>query len=299
MNWNFELERFKAPVVYAKNDLKIFLLTTFALTAFAFNSILCRLALGTKLIDASSFTAIRLLSGAITLLIIFTLFSKNKKENIKRGNWVSAFFLFGYAICFSFAYIGLTTATGALILFGMVQATMIISALISGERPKILEWFGLVFALGGLIYLVFPGLESPPLIRSILMALAGIAWGFYTLRGKSSENPLADTMGNFVRTIPFVILATLPVVYRLNISLKGVIFAALSGAIASGIGYTVWYAALKYHTATRAAILQLSVPIIAAIGGLIFLSEVISMRLIVAGSLILGGIGLVISGRNK
>lgn len=279
--------------------MKTFFLTTFALVAFAFNSILCRLALGSQLIDASSFTAIRLLSGAVTLLIIFTLFSKNKPEDIKRGNWVSAFFLFGYAICFSFAYVGLTTATGALILFGMVQATMIISALIAGERPNILEWLGLIFAVGGLVYLVFPGLESPPLIRSVLMAFAGIAWGFYTLRGKQSENPLADTTGNFVRTVPFVILATLPFIYQLNLSPKGILFAVISGAIASGIGYSIWYAALKYHTATRAAILQLSVPILAAIGGLIFLSEVISLRLVIAGSLILGGIGLVILGRNK
>ena len=279
--------------------MKIIFLTTFALVAFAFNSILCRLALGTKLIDASSFTAIRLLSGAITLLVIFSLFSKNKTEDNKRGNWVSAFFLFGYAICFSFAYIGLTTATGALILFGMVQATMIISAIIAGERPTVLEWLGLILALGGLVYLVFPGLESPPLIRSILMALAGIAWGFYTLRGKGSENPLADTTGNFIRTIPFVLVASLPFIYQLEISLKGIVFAVLSGAIASGIGYSVWYAALKYHTATRAAILQLSVPVLAAIGGLIFLAEIISLRLILASSLILGGIGLAIWGRKK
>lgn len=176
---------------------------------------------------------------------------------------------------------------------------MIISALISGERPKIFEWLGLIFALGGLIYLVFPGLESPPLMHSLLMAFAGIAWGFYTLRGKSSENPLADTTGNFLRTIPFIVLATLPFVYQLKITANGILFAVLSGAIASGIGYSVWYAALKYHTATRAAILQLSVPVIAAVGGLIFLSELISLRLIIAGSLILGGIGLVVLGRNK
>ena len=176
---------------------------------------------------------------------------------------------------------------------------MIISALVSGERPKLLEWLGLVLALGGLVYLVFPGLKSPPIISSILMALAGIAWGFYTLRGKGSENPLADTTGNFLRTIPFVILASLLFIYRINLSPKGVLFAILSGAIASGIGYSVWYAALKYHTATRAAILQLSVPVIAAIGGLMFLSEAISIRLIIASALILGGIGLVIAGKKK
>ncbi len=257
------------------------------------------MALGANAVDASSFTSIRLISGAITLYIICSI-AATREEGIKqRGNWVSAFFLFGYAICFSFAYTGLTTATGALILFGLVQTTMIISALVSGERPTIVEWLGLILALGGLLYLVFPGLESPPIISSGLMALAGIAWGFYTLRGRSSENPLADTTGNFIRTIPFVVFASLPFVYQLNLSTKGILYAALSGAIASGIGYSVWYAALKYHTATRAAILQLSVPVIAAVGGLIFLSEVISVRLIVASGLIIGGIGLAIIGRRE
>ncbi len=250
------------------------------------------------MIDAASFTVIRLVSGAITLLIIYTIFGKKKRET-KRDNWNSAFFLFGYAICFSFAYKGLTTATGALILFGMVQATMIISALIAGERPKVLEWIGLAAALGGLVYLVFPGIESPPLFRSVLMALAGIAWGFYTLRGRGSENPLADTTENFLRTVPLVIITSVPFLIWMKLSLNGVLLAVTSGAIASGIGYAVWYAALKYHTATRAAILQLSVPVLAAIGGLIFLSEVISLRLILASSLILGGIGLAILGRNK
>lgn len=282
--------------------MKVILYTSFALVAFAFNSILCRLALGTNSIDAASFTTIRLFSGAITLFIISAFFGKRKSndeiEN-KAENYVSALFLFGYAICFSFAYIGLTTATGALILFGMVQATMIIFAIIAGEKPRILEWFGLFVALGGLIYLVFPGLESPPLFRSILMAVAGIAWGFYTLRGKKSTNPLADTTENFVRTIPLVIIASVPFIVWMKLSASGVLYAVLSGAIASGIGYAVWYAALKYHTRTRAAILQLSVPLLAAIGGVILLSEAISLRLFIAGILILGGIGLTILGREK
>ncbi len=274
--------------------MKVFFLTGFALVAFAFNSILCRLALGTGAIDASSFTSIRLLSGAISLGVILLITSGNSIKNLKRGNWISAFLLFAYAICFSFAYIGLTTATGALILFGLVQASMIISALVKGERPGILEWAGLFLAIGGLVYLVFPALESPPVVSSMLMAFAGIAWGFYTLRGKESEDPLSDTTGNFLRTIPFVFVAALPFIYRFNLTKSGVLFAVLSGAIASGIGYTVWYIALKYHTATRAAILQLSVPVLAAIGGLVFLSEVISVRLIIASGLILGGIGLAI-----
>lgn len=278
--------------------MKAFFLTIFALVAFAFNSILCRVALGTEAIDATSFTAVRLISGAVTLVLIYSFFGKKSGKSIQ-GNWLSAFFLFAYAICFSFAYISLTTATGALILFGCVQATMIISALIKGERPGILEWIGLFIALGGLIYLVFPGLTAPPLFSSLLMAFAGIAWGFYTLRGKGSENPLADTAGNFLRSVPMVVLFALPFLPNIQLSQKGILLAVLSGAVASGIGYSVWYAALQFHTATRAAILQLSVPILAAIGGVIFLSEIISVRLILAAILIVGGIGLAIIGRKR
>lgn len=277
--------------------MKIILYTSFALVAFAFNSILCRLALGTKVIDAPGFTVIRLVSGAMTLVLISSFFTK-KEAKTKGGNWLSAFFLFAYAICFSFAYINLTTATGALILFGCVQATMIISALASGERPKFLEWIGLCAALGGLVYLVFPGLSAPPLISSFLMAIAGISWGFYTLRGRQSTNPLADTTGNFVRSIPLILLAVLPFLPNIYLTNRGVLLAVLSGAIASGLGYSVWYAALKYHTATRAAILQLSVPALAAIGGIVFLSEIISVRLALATIFILGGIALAIIGRK-
>ena len=271
--------------------------TTFALVSFAFNSILCRLALKTDEIDAPSFTVIRLVAGALTLFLIVSFFGKKDSET-RSGNWLSAFFLFAYAICFSFAYLGLTTATGALVLFGAVQLTMILFALFNGERPRLLEWFGLVLAFGGLVYLVLPGLEAPPVSSAALMILAGVAWGFYTLRGKGSANPLAETAGNFARAVPFVVLAALPFFQKIHLSTKGVLLAALSGAVASGIGYSVWYAALRFHTATRAAVLQLSVPAIAAAGGVIFLSESISVRLILASLLILGGIGLVIFGRR-
>jgi drug/metabolite transporter (DMT)-like permease len=273
--------------------MKTILYTGFALVAFAFNSILCRLALQTNEIDAASFTLIRLVSGAITLLVIYLIFNK-QSENVKRGSWFSAFFLFGYAICFSFAYINLTTGTGALVLFGSVQATMIFAAIIKGERPKPMEWLGLIIALGGLIYLVFPGLNSPPLDSSALMAIAGIAWAFYTLRGRTSANPLADTTGNFVRAVPMMILIALPFLAQIHFSQKGIALAVASGAIASGIGYSIWYAALAFHTATRAAILQLSVPALAGIGGVIFLAEAISLRLALATILILGGIALAI-----
>jgi drug/metabolite transporter (DMT)-like permease len=277
--------------------MKIFLYTIFALVAFALNSILCRMALGSDEIDAASFTSIRLVSGAATLAIIALSFNKTRNIAIA-GHWLSAFFLFAYAICFSFAYIDLTTGTGALILFGSVQLTMIVSALVKGERPRTMEWLGLLIALAGLVYLVFPGLTSPPLVSSALMAAAGAAWGFYTLRGKGSTDPLAETTGNFVRAVPMVLLVSLPFLSQIHLSSRGILWAVLSGSVASGIGYTVWYAALRHHTATRAAVLQLAVPIIAAGGGILFLSETATIRLLIAATLILGGIALTILGRK-
>ena len=277
--------------------LRVILLTTFALVAFAFNSILCRMALRTGEADAAGFTAVRLASGAVALIVISYLFSTGKSLN--RGNWISAFFLFAYAICFSFAYLGLTAAAGALILFSAVQFTMIAAALIRGERPHRLEWFGLVVAFGGLVYLVFPGLSSPPLFASVLMAAAGVAWGFYTLRGKGSGDPLGDTTGNFIRSVPMIVIAAVPFFAQINLSTRGIVLAVLSGAIASGVGYTVWYLALKHHTATRAAVLQLAVPVIAAFGGVMLLSEAMSVRLVIASALILGGIAMTIFGRKR
>ncbi len=273
--------------------MKIFLITAFALTAFAFNSILCRMALATGEIDAASFTAIRLISGTVMLAAL--LLATGKTRSIaKNGNWASAFFLFAYAIAFSFAYLGLTTGTGALILFGCVQLTMFSVSLYRGALPSLLEWAGLVVAFCGLIYLVLPGLAAPPLISAVLMAAAGISWGFYTLRGKGSEDPVADTAGNFLRSIPMVVVAGLGFISTMQLSVFGAVLAALSGAIASGIGYAVWYAALKYHTPTRAGILQLSVPAIAAAGGIVLLSESPTLRLAIGGGLILGGIALAV-----
>lgn len=278
--------------------MKVFFYTLFALTCFAFNSILCRLALGGENIDAVGFTLIRLVSGAATLFLLTQFFSKKDSEN-QKGNWLSAFFLFAYAICFSFAYINLTTGTGALILFSSVQFTMISVGLIRGERPGAVEWVGLALALGGLVYLVAPGLAAPNPPYSALMCAAGIAWGFYTLRGRGSADPLADTAGNFLRSVPMIAIAAIPFLFQFEVSTKGIVFAALSGAVASGIGYSVWYAALKHHTATRAAILQLSVPVIAAVGGVSLLSEALSLRLVLASALILSGIALAVLGKKK
>jgi len=272
--------------------------TAFALVAFAFNSILCRMALRGGEADTAGFTLIRLVSGAVTLVVISYLVGR-QKNNAGRGNWFSAFFLFAYAICFSFAYLGLTAGTGALILFGAVQLTMIASAIARGERPNTLEWFGLVAAVEGLVYLVLPGLSAPPLTNSLLMASAGAAWGFYTLRGRGSTAPLADTTGNFIRSIPMIAIAAAPFYKTINLSSTGFELAALSGAVASGVGYTVWYAALKFHTATRAAVLQLSVPVIAAGFGIALLAETATTRLAVAAALILGGILMVIIARRR
>ena len=277
--------------------IKIIVYTVFALIAFAFNSILCRMALRAGEADAAGFTAVRLVSGALALLAI-SYFASSAKISLKRGSWTSAFFLFAYAIGFSFAYIGLTVAAGALILFSSVQFTMVAVALFRGERPQMLEWLGLLVALGGLVYLVLPGLTSPPLFASLLMAAAGVAWGFYTLRGKGSGDPLGDTTGNFIRSVPMMAIALVPFFFQVQLSPRGWILAILSGAIASGVGYTVWYAALKHHTATRAAVLQLAVPVIVAFGGVLLLSEEMTTRLLIAAALILGGIGMTIFGRK-
>ena len=273
--------------------IKTFAYTAFALTAFAFNSILCRMALVPGEADAAGFTALRLISGAVTLAAI--LFFVGRKSKVRgRGNWFSAFFLFAYAICFSFAYLGVTTGMGALVLFGSVQLTMIGVSIISGDRPGAMEWLGLTIAATGLIYLVAPGLAAPPLGAALLMAGAGIAWGFYTLRGKGSGDPLGDTAGNFVRSVPMVLIAAAPFVWQMNVTTRGAVLAVLSGAVASGVGYTVWYRALRGLTATRAAAVQLAVPVIAAAGGVLLLSEGADLRLVISGALVLGGIGLVI-----
>ncbi len=268
------------------------------MVAFASNSLLNRLALGQGSIDAVSYTTIRLMAGAITLWLISFL-QRNNVGSKLRGNWISAAMLFIYAITFSLAYLSLTAGTGALILFGTVQVTMILAALRSGERPQLLEWMGVLLALSGLVYLVMPGLKAPSPLGSALMMMAGIAWGVYSLRGRGTGSPLADTTGNFIRAVPLIVLVRLITLNGVELSQPGILLAILSGAVASGVGYVIWYAALRGLTATRAAIVQLSVPVLAAWGGVAFLAENISLRLILAGAFILGGIALAITGQRK
>jgi drug/metabolite transporter (DMT)-like permease len=270
--------------------------TTVAMIAFASNSILCRLALAPGAIDAPTFTTVRLVSGAATLLLI--AFSTGRANRRGAGNWISGAMLFIYAICFSLAYIDLSIATGALILFCAVQLTMIIAAIVTGERPQPLQWLGLLGALGGFIYLVSPGLEAPSPLGSVLMTVSGVAWGIYTLRGRGSADPISATTDNFVRAVPFILIVGVVMLDGAHATMRGVILAIVSGALTSGIGYVIWYAALRGLTATRAATVQLTVPVIAALGGVLFMSEAVSLRLAVATATVLGGVGLVLAGQE-
>jgi len=270
--------------------------TVLALIAFAANSVLCRLALGEKAIDAAGFTSIRLLSGALVLLCI--LKSSGNTKTTAKGSWSASVLLFLYAVTFSFAYLTLSTGTGALILFGSVQITMILTSLFSGNRLLPIEWMGVATAFAGIVYLVLPGVTAPSFTGFSLMTSAGIAWGLYTLKGRNSAHPLSDTMYNFLRSVPFALVLVLFFVKNAHISREGILLAVISGGITSGIGYTLWYMALRRISATQAAVVQLSVPVIAGFGGIVFVSEQISLRLTLSALLTLGGILMVIIGRN-
>jgi drug/metabolite transporter (DMT)-like permease len=271
-------------------------LTTLAMIAFAGNSLLCRVALKNTGIDAASFTSIRLVSGALTLWL---LARAGREAQSGKGNWLSAAALFAYAAGFSYAYVSLPAATGALLLFGAVQATMIGHGIWSGERLRPPQLVGLLLALGGLVGLVLPGLSAPPLVGSLLMLGAGIAWGIYSLRGRGAGNPIRVTAGNFVRAAPFALALSLAMLASASPDGRGAAYALASGALASGIGYAIWYSALPALKATSAATVQLSVPVIAALGGIVFLGEMLTLRLVLASAAILGGIALVILEKQR
>jgi len=256
------------------------------------------MALNEEAIDPASFTSIRLISGA-TILLLLVYASKAKHKSRSKGSWASAAILFIYALTFSFAYVSLDTGTGALIVFGTVQITMITSALFQGNKMKNAEWVGIILAFGGFVYLVLPGVTAPSLSGLLLMILSGMAWGIYSLRGKSSLHPLSETAFNFLRVIPFVTVLLLFSIDNIQTTPKGIALAIISGALTSGIGYTIWYMALKGLSAIHASIVQLIVPVIAAIGGVLFLSEIITLRLLIASILILGGISIAILTRKK
>jgi drug/metabolite transporter (DMT)-like permease len=271
------------------------LLTVVAMLAFAANSILCRMALGQGLLDAATFTTVRVCAGALMLsLILAPRWLRGRRAS---GNWRAAVMLFTYMACFSFAYLSLGAGTGALILFGAVQLTMFIAALRAGEYFGPWSWAGLVLAIGGLIYLISPGITAPDPIGALLMMSAGIAWGLYSLFGRGGGDPLAATANNFLYSVPLVILVSLVFQSDFAVSREGLLLAIASGAVASGLGYAIWYAALKGLSGTRAATVQLSVPVIAAFGGVVLLSEAITFRLLVASAATLGGVAIVLAQR--
>ena len=270
---------------------RLFILTLVAMIAFAGNSLLCRLALKQTAIDAASFTFIRIFSGAVALWLIVKMRKGAWRE---AGNWPSALALFAYAAGFSFAYVNLSAGTGALLLFGAVQATMILCGLRKGERLRARQLLGLGLALTGLVALLFPGLSAPPLSGSILMLGAGVAWGIYSLRGRAVGDPATATAGNFLRAVPLAAALSITLLPWARLDRAGIAYAALSGAIASGAGYVIWYTALPGLKAASAATVQLSVPVLAAAGGILLLGEPLTLRFLFASMAVLGGIALVV-----
>jgi drug/metabolite transporter (DMT)-like permease len=271
-------------------------LTALALLAFAGNSLLCRRALDHTDTDPASFTALRLLSGAVVLALL----SHRPGQSWRRaGDFASGFALFAYAACFSWAYLGLTAGTGALLLFGAVQATMLGVGLARGTRWSALQLAGLTLALAGLVGLLLPGLSAPPPLPAALMLLAGVAWGVYSLRGRGVADPTAATAGNFIRALPFALLACLAALPWLRVDAEGAAYALVSGGITSGLGYAVWYAALRGLSPQAAGSSQLAVPVITALAGLVLLDEAIGLRLVLGSLAVLGGIALTLPWRRR
>lgn len=278
----------------AAPKIRTLALTLAALLAFAANSILCRLALGQGLIDAASFTTTRVVSGAVMLLLLTRPWrhAPSPRRSIR-----PPLALFVYMVFFSFAYLSLEAGTGALILFGAVQLTMFASGLKQGERFNAVAWTGLGLALGGLIYLMSPGVTAPDPLGAVLMAVAGIAWGAYSLLGRNAVDAMRATTSNFVYCVPLVVVVSLIFWGDRHVSMQGLVLAAASGTLASALGYAIWYAALRDLTATRAATVQLAVPVIAAFGGVALLSEPVTLRLLLATAATLGGIAIVLTAR--
>jgi drug/metabolite transporter (DMT)-like permease len=270
-------------------------LTVLALLAFAGNSLLCRAALRDTAIDPASFTLLRLVSGALMLALLVGV---RRPAQLRAGSWTSAAALFAYAIAFSYAYIGLSAGTGALILFGAVQASMIGWALLRGERFGVVQILGFVLAVSGLVGLLLPGLSAPPLAAALLMLVAGMAWGVYSLRGRGAGDPTAITAGNFLRAVPMAVAASAFALVlapaAVQIDVPGSLYAIASGALTSGLGYAIWYRVLPQLRASNAATVQLSVPVVTAVAGVLLLNEPLGLRLVLASIAVLGGVALVV-----
>jgi drug/metabolite transporter (DMT)-like permease len=274
-------------------------LTAAAMLAFAANSLLCRAALADGHADAASFTTLRLASGALALWLVAR--SRGAASPAPRVAWGSAIALFAYALLFSLAYLRIPAGTGALLLFAAVQLTMIGVGLRSGERPRALEWLGLAVSLAGLVLLTRPGASRPDPTGAALMLGAGAAWGVYSLRGRGARDAVVANAASFARAVPLALAtsALFALWFGAELTPAGALLALASGGVTSGLGYAVWYAALRGLSATRAAIVQLSVPPLAAVAGVLVLGEMLSLRLVLASALILGGIALAILGHRR
>lgn len=271
------------------------LLTAVAMLAFAGNSLLCRLALKTTQIDPATFTSLRLLSGALILALLLRL----RQGSVPvAGSWSGAIALFIYAAAFSFAYVSLDAGAGALLLFGAVQISMLLWGWRQGERPSPASLAGLLLAFAGLLVLLLPGASAPALAPSLLMLIAGAAWGAYSLLGRGASDALAATTGNFLRCVPIAVLLSLVLMNSASWDVLGVVYALASGALASGLGYAIWYTAISELKAIQAATVQLSVPIITALAGSLLLGEALSLRLSLSSLAVLGGIALVLGAKQ-
>ena len=276
--------------------LRLALLTTLTMIAFAANSIFCRMALKQTSIDAASFTTVRLLAGAAMLLLLMRL---QNKAPLRHGSWRNALALFIYAVALSFAYRSINTGAGALMLFGAVQATMILAGYLAGERMSALQTVGFVAALTGLVILVSPGVQAPSLLDSLIMLLSGVAWGMYSLWGRGQPDAAAATAGNFLRAVPLTLLLSLLASPWMTLDAHGVLYAVLSGALTSALGYVLWYKVLQQLRAMTASTIQLSAPLLASLGGIVLLGEAFTRDLLIASLLILGGILLVVRQRKR
>lgn len=284
--------------------IRLMSLTLITMLCFSGNSVLCRLALRQTSIDAASFTSVRLISGALVLVLL--VYGRQRFQTAKAvrsaalgGNWFSALALFVYASTLSFSYANMSTGIGALLLFGAVQATMILTGLWRGERLNVQQIVGLVMALAGVVAILSPGLDAPPLASALLMLTSGVAWGVYSLRGRGVADPTGDTAGNFLRATVLTLLLSVLFLAHQQFDAQGVLYAVLSGAITSGLGYTIWYAVLPNLTRTRAAAVQLSVPVLASLAGALFVNEPITLGLMLTSTAVLGGIALVVYGKRS
>jgi drug/metabolite transporter (DMT)-like permease len=289
------------PEVHHSGGLRTAALTALAMLAFAANSLLCRIALAHGAIDAASFAGVRMLSGAVMLGVVLrlSLGAGSVRAALRAADGVAVAMLLAYVVFFTAAYLALAAGTGALILFGAVQVTMLAAGLRAGESFSAAAWLGFALAIAGLAYLVSPGVSAPPFMAAASMAMAGVAWGVYSLRGRKGSDALPSTAANFALAAPLTVLLGLPFAAQAHASPQGIALAAVSGAITSGLGYVVWYAALRGLSAMRAATVQLSVPLIAAVGGVAFLAEPVTARLAGASVAILGGIAMVLAAKSR